>query len=94
MKVVSECPVNNKYTIPSTVTLNFLRQPHDEWINLAKTCLDPGTTDDCSTWKSFFKNGQKDCVDETLPDISSILPLFHEKTVTPAMVKYARNSWQ
>ena len=41
------------------VTSNNLRQPHDEGLNLVK-CLDAGTSDNCVTWKLFFKNRQKD----------------------------------
>ena len=88
-KVITECPINKNYTTASRGTPDIVMQPHNDWIDLMEKCLAIETSDDSITWRSFFKNRQKDIADDTLPGISSILPLFHEKAATPAMVKHA-----
>ena len=87
-KVVGQCPVNKNYKAKCAAIPDIVTQPHNEWVNVMEKYL--GSNDnDCLTWRSFFKGRLKDFVDDTLPGISSILPLFHEKAASPAMVKHA-----
>ena len=55
-KIVSEYPVNKNYTIASTGILEIVKQPHNEWVDTVEKCLFAEVSDDCVTWRSFFKN--------------------------------------
>ena len=88
-KVITECPTNKHYTATPKDLSDIVLEPHNEWVELVEKCLALETNDDNITWRSFFKERQKDMVSDALPGLSSILPLFHEKAATPAMVKHA-----
>ena len=84
----SECPHNTTYKLPSTDILSNVSGSHREWVDITIDKIKSNKNEDCLTWKSFYKKKQNS-LDELRPGISSILPLFHEKAASAAMVKHA-----
>ena len=78
-KLTGEHPKDSNYTLPSNSSINEIVKGHDEWVNSAMDMFNAEETETCVTWKLFFRNKAKNSVNDTLPGISTILPLFYEK---------------